>query len=186
MSTQSELFGGKKGRFVCKGGRSTFIEDDEESKNSTSTTTTESNTNIKPSFTEKIKELMNESIKNYFKEQEESLEQPRKELYELSLKLNGLGYANVFDKVSYYLQVHGNNKKSIEFLKKEIKDVIQDKENMMKEYEQLVFELKMKYNIDYSDNPLKDLTKDFFYEKNAILILKERLKESKKVNTNYF
>ena len=184
MSTQSELFGGKKGRFVCKNGQSTFIEDKDSKNDSNNSTIEHIISSVKSTFTnddENIKQLIEESIKKHFKEEEERLEKPRKELYELTLKLNTLGYTNVFDKVSYYLQIHGNNSKSIENLKKEIKDTIKDKENMMKEYEQLNYELKIKYNIDYNDNPLKELTKDFFYEKNAIFILKEKLKENRKV-----
>jgi len=176
----------KEGSYVCKDGRTTYVE-----HSSTSSLLPSLLPSAKSTFTiedeihnEKVKDLMDKCIKKYFKEEEERLEQPRKELYELTLKLNTLGYTNVFDKVSYYLQIHGNNIKSIENLKKEIKDTIQDKENMIKEYEQLMSELKIKYNINYNDNPLKELTKDFFYEKNAVVILKEKIKENKKIYTS--
>ena len=175
---QLEKFGDKVGHFVCKDGKTTFIPEEPFifGKKQSNVNTT----NIK---IDEIKQIVDSSIEHYFNKQEQALEQPRKELYELSLQLNTLGYTDVFKKVSYYLQIRGNNLKSIQNLKKEMTDAIKDKENMIQEYKQLSYELKSKYNIDYTDNPLKNVAKDFYYEKNAIQILRQKLEENK---TSYF
>ena len=185
-TNQLETFDNKVGIWTCKGGKTTFIPSLESKKPEeqfifgkiNSVADTSSSINLPD-----IKQLIDESIKNYFIKQEQYLEQPRKELYDLTLKLNTLGYTNVFDKVSYYLQIHGNNLKSIQNLKKEMTETIKDKENMTQEYKHLLYELKSKYNIDYTDNPLKNITKDFYYEKNAVQILKQKLEENKKTYT---
>jgi hypothetical protein len=202
---QLEKFGDKVGHFVCKDGKTTFIPITETKKpeepfifgkiQSSNIDTTNVrieeikqivDSSIKKYFNkqeQELEQIIDTSIEHYFIKQEQELEQPRKELYELSLQLNTLGYNDVFKKVSYYLQIRGNNIKSIQNLKKEMTDAIKDKENMIQEYKQLSYELKSKYNIDYVDNPLKNIAKDFYYEKNAIQILKQKLEENK---TSYF